>query len=368
LIDHEGIDLKVVADEGDPLPYAEDKVIRLSIPRKSTLLYLFRYFPVALFHFSSLTRLMKLKSDVAYVSRFKWALKMLPLTRLSHVDIVHLQWISFVAEYAWLKSFYKCIIVASARGTQVTIQPTLDANRLSLIRDAFSKTDYIHCVSNAILEQCKKWGADENKLKVIFNGIDTSVFAPSTPTKGSGPLTLIAVGALIWRKGYVYQLLLVNSLKQAGMNVRLDIVGEGEDTGLIRYTIEKLEIQNEVRLMGKLPPQEIVKLLQGSDIFISTSIAEGLSNSVIEAASTAVPCFVFNCEGMNEVIDEGKNGFIFPYGDIRAMRDKIIALANSPREVLRSLGGRAREKILADFEEAKCTGKLIEFYKAVAPN
>lgn len=108
----------------------------------------------------------------------------------------------------------------------------------------------------------------------------------------------------------------------------------------------------------------MIRRLRSSDIYISTSAAEGLSNAVLEAVACGLPVVAFDCEGMNEVIENGHNGFIVPFGDLDAMKEKIQLLYND-RQLLETMGSKGASIAIEKFDYRVHIQKMIEFYKSL---
>jgi len=113
--------------------------------------------------------------------------------------------------------------------------------------------------------------------------------------------------------------------------------------------------------LGQISEAEVISVLRESDVYLSTSCAEGLSNSVAEACCVSLPCVVFDCEGMRELIDDEKTGYIVEFGNIGALSERIKRL-NENTALAVEMGKRARAKMIAEFDESTWVNKMMEFY------
>ena len=152
-------------------------------------------------------------------------------------------------------------------------------------------------------------------------------------------LHLIAVGALIWRKGYEYMLLALRRLLETGVRARLSIVGSGNEEQRIRFTIRDLGLEPEVTMYGALPPNGVRALLNDADVFVHASLGEGISNGVLEAMASGLPVVTTDCGGMREAVTDGVDGFVVPVRDVAAMSAALVELAGDAG--LRTRMGRA---------------------------
>lgn len=297
--------------------------------------------------------------------RARTLIKYHSLVRIKRISVVHFQWMVSPEEINWARKFFKVPVVISARGSQLTVYPATEPDYENNIRKSLLSADYIHAVSQSMAEACIRFGADHDKIFVNYNGIDIEKFNGNCNNKGSDEtLHLISTGTLMWRKGYLWQLFLVRALKETGLMVKLKIIGDGPELQGLQYTILRLGLQDTVTLEGHKPSEEVIRSLVLSDIYLSTSAAEGLSNAVLEAIACGLPVVAFECEGMNEVVEEGHNGFIVPFGDLDAMASKI-RIFNSERDLIESMGCNGAIMAAEKFDYNKHIQEMVEFYNSV---
>ncbi len=287
------------------------------------------------------------------------------LVRIKRINIVHFQWIVSPDEIKWARTFFRVPVIISARGSQLTVYPATEPGYEDRMRESLAASDYVHAVSQSMAEACIRFGANQGKVYVNYNGIDIEKLNYSqyrkTPEK---KLKLITTGTLGRWKGILWQLILIKKLKENGILTMLKILGDGPDKQGLQYTILRLGIQDAVTLEGQKPQDEVIKNLQAADIYISTSAAEGLSNAVLEAVACGLPVIAFDCEGMSEVIDNGHNGFIVPFGDIESMAEKVGLLYNN-RKMLKTMGSNGALIAAERFDYKIHIRKMIEFYNSV---
>jgi glycosyltransferase involved in cell wall biosynthesis len=106
-----------------------------------------------------------------------------------------------------------------------------------------------------------------------------------------------------------------------------------------------------------------------SNLFAFTSIREGLPKSVMEAMAMEKPVVAYNIRGVRDLVEDGINGFLIPFGDVEAFAEKIIYLMDNP-QVAREMGKRGREKILKEFSLDVVLPQMKEFYESIlkSPN
>lgn len=287
------------------------------------------------------------------------------LVRIKRINIVHFQWIVSPDEIKWARTFFRVPVIISARGSQLTVYPATEPGYEDRMRESLAASDYVHAVSQSMAEACIRFGANRDRTYVNYNGIETDRLKRSqNRNRPADELQLISTGTLMWRKGFLWQLQLIKKLNKTGIKTKLKIIGDGPDRQGLQYTILRLGIQDAVTLEGQKPQDEVIKNLQAADIYISTSAAEGLSNAVLEAVACGLPVVAFECEGMDEVINDGHNGFIVPFGDIESMAEKVGLLYNN-RKMLKTMGSNGALIAAERFDYKIHIRKMIEFYNSV---
>lgn len=311
-------------------------------------------------------RMLMLRTEVPWRSRIKWAIKYFPLTRLPLPDVVHFQWLSYLPEFKWLRYYYRAPFIGSARGSQVTVYPRTRVGYKSIMQEAMRDVDFIHGVSASMHQACMALGASPEKLFINYNGINLELFRRQPESASEANVfTLISVGNMMWRKGFGYQLQLIKKLLGHGRTIKLIWLGEGPDREGLVYTCHMMNLNSNVQFVGKVSSSEIARWLNQADAYVSTSVAEGLSNSMVEAAACSLPILAFACEGAEEVMEEGKSGFIVPFGDVDQLVDKVVFLMDN-KEICLSMGKNSRAIAEARFNEKTHVQEMVKVYKRIA--
>jgi glycosyltransferase involved in cell wall biosynthesis len=134
--------------------------------------------------------------------------------------------------------------------------------------------------------------------------------------------------------------------RDAGLDVRYCIIGDGSRMKAIQSMIHDLALDDHFVLAGERPA--VRDLLPAFDVFVLTSGYEGLPNAVMEAMAAGLPCVCTDVGGCRELVEEGVTGFLVPPGDAPAMTRALQRLARDQR--LRAvLGASGRNRILREF-------------------
>lgn len=256
-------------------------------------------------------------------------------------------------------------VVISCRGSQINIGP-YDPDRADLadgLKQTFARATAVHCVSQNILQEAMKFGLDPQKTHLIHPAVDINFFQPRMdlgPPRST--FHVVTTGSLIWRKGLDYALAAIRKMVDLGAPVQFDIIGSGPDESQIRFTIHDLGLQDHVHMMGKLSQEQIKEKLQQADVFLLSSLSEGISNAVLEAMSCGLPVVITDCGGMREAVTDGVEGFVVPLRDPVAIASALQSLWQSPG-LCEQMGTAGRKKIERNFNLEQQIQQWMSLYQ-----
>lgn len=120
---------------------------------------------------------------------------------------------------------------------------------------------------------------------------------------------IVSVGRLSFQKDYPVLIMAIKILVTRGLKVRLKIIGGGEQFGALQELIHEQALNEHVILAG--PLKEPCRFLSGAHLFCHTALWEGFPNAVGEALAVGLPVVGFrDCDGLNELVQHGKNGLL----------------------------------------------------------
>jgi glycosyltransferase involved in cell wall biosynthesis len=168
-----------------------------------------------------------------------------------------------------------------------------------------------------------------SKSLLIENAIDTEQFrrtqSPALAKEAIGwPASRFLVGAvgrLSTEKGFDHLIRAVNTLMKRGVDLGLVIAGDGPEREALKALIDDFGLVDRIRLLGF--QRELRPLYEAMDLFVLSSIREGLPNALLEAMSLEVPVIGTRVAGVPRLIDNGQNGWLVPPGDAAALANSI---------------------------------------------
>jgi glycosyltransferase involved in cell wall biosynthesis len=140
----------------------------------------------------------------------------------------------------------------------------------------------------------------------------------------------------------------------------LVLVGPGDDRRKLEELAGSLGIADRVQFTGGVADPS--DYLRAADLFVLPSVAEGMSNSLLEAMATALPCVASRIAGNTDLIDDGRSGRLVEEPHAEAWSAAILELLED-REAARELGAAARRRIDEEFALPVVVDRYIDLYR-----
>ncbi|HVO72022.1 MAG TPA: glycosyltransferase family 4 protein, partial [Aggregatilineaceae bacterium] len=278
-------------------------------------------------------------------------------------DVIQFDFSMTASLYPLLGTLLHAPTVVSCRGADIHMwnqRPAYDQeSRLSALCQATA----VHCVSAEMASAVTQISGRTEGIWINRPAVPVDEIPTKTGYNSDAPL-IVAVGRLTWKKGFDYLLAVFMKLKQAGVPFRAQIIGEGELRSFLRFSIDDLSLSQEVKLVGSLPAVQVLARLREADIFVLSSHEEGISNAVLEAMSSGLPIVTTRAGGMDEVVQDGIEGFLVPVRDIAMMTDRIQRLLLDPA-LRQQMGRAARLRAEADFSLERQALVFEQIYQSV---
>ena len=178
----------------------------------------------------------------------------------------------------------------------------------------------------------------------------------------SEPFIIGNVGRLEKVKGHKF---LIESFKKVQKErgdsfLKLVIIGEGEEKeNLIKYA-KKMELEDNIIFTGYR--KDIEELIAIMDIFVLSSLREGLPRVLVQAAAVGVPSVAFNVDGVPEIVKDEYNGFLVKPRDVNQLADKIIKYIDN-RVLIKLHGQNGRNFVNGKWSIENMVNKVDEIYQ-----
>jgi glycosyltransferase involved in cell wall biosynthesis len=225
----------------------------------------------------------------------------------------------------------------------------------------------IVAVSNEISEILKrKYGIPKCRMLVVGTGYDDRIRQELGDIKlraeTERSMRIINVANMRPVKDHKTLLESFKKLTERMKGVRLSLVGDGP----LRRQMEEFCTQqsiHDVEFLGKLPHRDALKHIANSDVFILTSVEEGMPNVIIEALALGKPVIATAVGGIPEVVKDGVNGILVPPKSPEHVAKALERLL-SDSGLRRKLGEAAAESV-KDYTWSKIAEKYERIYSIV---
>jgi len=161
------------------------------------------------------------------------------------------------------------------------------------------------------------------KIRVHHLGLDLAEF-PYQP--GNRPRTkILGVGALEKYKGFDYLLQATGELIKRGIDIEVELVGDGKEREALKALAGKLDLSNRVSFRGWLPPHEVKDTMKQATLLVHPSIGLGdaVPTVIKESMALGTPVVASSIAGIPELLDDGRCGVLVPPRNVEALAGAI---------------------------------------------
>ena len=188
---------------------------------------------------------------------------------------------------------------------------------------------------------------------------------PVADPSGPGPVRLVSVGRLHWKKGHHHVLAAVARLRDDGVAATLRIVGDGPDGASLRSLAESLGIGSRVTWHGSASHADLPALYAAAHLVAVPSVIDeagdrdGLPNVLLEALACERPVVASRAGAIESAIVDGATGLLVPPGDAGALAAAIETVAGRT-DLARAVARGGREVVERRYDVTACARRFAE--------
>ncbi len=198
-----------------------------------------------------------------------------------------------------------------------------------------------------------------SEIKIIYNGINTNEFKCIREKNNKiDKINIISVGSLKHQKNYFEMIEIIKCLKNNSFDINLTILGDGVLKEQIQEKIKELNLNNFITLIGNV--NNVQQYLSKADIYLSTSLYEGLPLSILEAMASGLPIISSRVGGVPDIVINGENGFLYELGNINDCVKSISTLIND-YDLRYQMGQNSKERSKI-YDSKSCARKYENLY------
>ncbi len=220
-------------------------------------------------------------------------------------------------------------------------------------------------------------GVAPHDIAQICNGVDVGRFVPRATSDRAAidasfaPADAIVVGTVGRLSPVKHQRLLVDAFVAAVERLRVDapavaerlrlaIVGDGPDRAALEARVAASGIADRIALFGNR--DDVPRLMADFDLFVLPSLAEGISNTILEAMASGLPVVATRVGGNAELVVDGATGALVPSDDVDAMAAAIARLRWRRRSACAATAARLAQRAVAQFSIDAMVARYAELY------
>jgi len=296
------------------------------------------------------------------------------LVRSIRPDLIYANWLPWESGFCCARAGVHPLVVA-AWGTDILIMPKKSRILRLFAELTVRSADAIVLSSETMREAAFGLGCAPSKICCFPWGIDLRKFRRQDRAPVRRQLHWTNNEVVISTRhhdilyGVEYLIRALPRILESHRDARLLIVGGGPLLDYHKSLVRHLGIQEEVRFLGYVENDQMPKILNAADVYVSTSFSDGCSGSLMEALGCGLPVVVTDIPANREWINDGQNGFLVPTADPSSLAACVAKLLRDDELRLRmSRANLSLASMRADWEKnalvlEKCVDDLIDAWK-----
>lgn len=249
----------------------------------------------------------------------------------------------------WLKRIAGLPFSLTLHGSDLTFDNPPD------LESKLKESDLVVCISQYNVDYVKEHfpTVEPSKLVVLPLGVAPLAEAPEPRSyDASKPLRILSVGRLSTQKAQEYLIRACAQLRDKGLAFECQLVGEGPQRAFLESEIERLNLSDQVELLGAKYHHEVLEMYKEADLFVMSSVAEGMPIVLMEAMQAGVPVLSTAISGIPELLDYGMAGILVPPASDDALAESMEAVITGEID-LDELRDQAIQHIAQNFDQGK---------------
>jgi len=200
----------------------------------------------------------------------------------------------------------------------------------------------------------------KDKIKIIYNGIDIDRFKPKKSAGFSSPIVLVNVSRFEEQKGHKYLIEALQMLKSTDW--QLWLIGDGSLRKKIEQQVEEAGLSDRVKFYGNR--EDVPNLLAKADVFVFSSLWEGLGLAVLEAGAVGLPVVATKVGGVKDVFKDNETAQLVEVKDSIALGKAISWVLEHPDKAS-FMGQKAREMVQEKYSLERMTQEYEHLYDSL---
>jgi len=277
-------------------------------------------------------------------------------------NLIHAHWaIPTGLIGAWVGTLLKKPLIVTVHGSDLRMALEKPGYLRKIFIYVCRKATCLNCVSEVQKKEIKQLGIRVNKISIIPMGVDEAFLEIGKNRKieiNKRPSTILSNRNLLPIYNVSLLIRAIPMVLKEEPDTKFLIAGDGSEKESLEREVKKLNLNSSVRFLGRVPHEEMPDLLAHADIYVSTSLYDGTSVSLLEAMASGAFPIVTDILANREWVSDGENGFLFPEKGAEFLAKKIIQAIRNP-----TLLDRTRKKNFSILKEKVSWPVILEQVK-----
>ena len=257
-------------------------------------------------------------------------------------DVIHAHTLgSASALGVWLKKRLHCPLVVTTHGSDTAVR--IEQGRAAELKPLCDGADCVVAVSSALAAKLKTCGT-KTPVEVILNGF--RIRSLPAVSEERARCAVVQVGHLIKQKHFDVTLRAFARLKKEYPAAQFTVVGQGSECEALEALADELGVSESVHFLGQLPNEAVLAEMSKAQFFCMPSVREGFGIVYLEAMASGCVAIGTEGEGIADLIESGKNGFLVPPEDSEAIWQVMQRCLQHPAEA-EAIAARGRKDALS---------------------
>lgn len=279
------------------------------------------------------------------------------------IYVVHGRLHAFPAALAG-RRLHKPVVVKPGRGGEASFDLSV-VRRKRLLGSFFARSiarNTTAWVANSkeIEADLMRWGVPSERVHAIPNGVE--IPDDEEQRSRNGVVRFVSMGRLETEKAVDQTIRAFGGLP-ADAPARLTVLGDGPCRPELEALSRRLGQERRIAFTGEVG--DVTPYLEEADVYVSSSVSEGMSNALLEAMSSGVMPVVSRVSGADDLVEEGVSGLLFPPGDENALGTRLEKSLAMSAEHRRATGEAARDSVRARFSLDLVAERHLSLYRSL---
>lgn len=243
------------------------------------------------------------------------------LLRRIQPDLIHGHYATNYGFLAALSGFQP--LVQTVHGSDILVDAVGSREKRWFVRHALKRATHITAPAEHMTRRLDEIGIPRERILILQYGVDTTQFAPSDDSAVRQAHRVVSTRMFDWKYNVDQLVHAAPALSSLYPDVEIVLAGDGPDRDALQELAHTLKVETVVRFVGRVLPESMPTLLQSATVYVSTSVTDGSSLSLLEAMACGAFPVVTDIPANREWITDGENGFLVRVGDVEALADRI---------------------------------------------